>query len=250
MKGLCFCAVVLPVLGGCNLINANGLSLDYSFDAEHFTSPNLGDAKNPSATVPSVACSPTVTPDPCAAATSALPMGSNLTFSCGTAGSCVATAELRLLETVDFSKQMSFPKEAVQYGIDAVDIKRVAYFVMTNTLNVPVPAIDIYVAPHTAKDETDAKAVRLGTVASLPAKSVACADPIDSKGDSLAGSSPVCDVPLTDAGKSALASFAKDYKTPFQVIAHSVVTARAGDPLPTGSIDFYVRPTVGLSILK
>jgi hypothetical protein len=237
-------------VGGCNLVSTNGLSIEYSFDVEHFTSPKFGDDKNPQAAVPSVACQKGASPDPCAAASAMLPAGSSLSLTCGDQGGCVAIAELRKAETVDFSKQMSFPKEAVQYGVDAVDVKRVAYWVMTNTLNVTVPSIDVYVAPAAAKDEADPKAVRLGTVASLPAKSTVCADPKDPKGDPLAMGAQVCDVPITDAGKSALQALAKDYKTPFQVIAHTVMVAMPGTPLPSGMIDFYVRPTVGLSILK
>lgn len=250
MTKLWLFAPAVLLAAGCNLIDTRGLALEYSFDAEHFTSPKFGDDKNPSAAVPNVPCTKGAMPDVCQTATAQLPAGSNLTLTCGDQGSCVAVAELRKSETVDFSKQMSFPKEAIQYGVDAVEIKRVAYWVMTNTLNVAVPAIDVYVAPQAAKDETDPKAVRLGTVASLPAKSTVCADPKDGKGDPLANGAAVCDVPITDAGKAALAAFAKDYKTPFQVIAHTIVNAKAGDPLPSGSLDFYVRPTVGLSILK
>ena len=42
---------------------------------------------------------------------------------------------------------------------------------------------------------------------------------------------------------------AENFKTPFQVIAHAVIIARPGDPIPSGSIGFAVRPTVGLKIL-
>jgi hypothetical protein len=80
----------------------------------------------------------------------------------------------------------------------------------------------------------------------------ACADPADPIGDDAAKMimAPVCDVKLNDAGQSALATFVKDYQTPFQFIAHTRIVAHAGDPLPTGTIAFFVRPTVTFSVLQ
>jgi hypothetical protein len=235
-------------LWGCNLIDTKGVMLEYSLDAEHFASPHFGDASNPQ-TVPAIQCTKGAQPDTCVAAQAMLPADSNLRLACGDKGTCVAVAELRRSEKVDFSQQSAFPKDAVN-GIDAVELHRVAYWLMTNTLNVGTSSVDVYVAPQAAMDEADPKAVRLGGLAPVRARSTVCGDPQDLQGDPMAAPSAVCDLPVTAAGRAALVAFCKDYKTPFQVIAHSLMTAQAGEPLPTGMVDFYVRPTVGLTIFK
>lgn len=238
--------VLAVAVGGCGLVSSNTLSYDYAFDPQHFME-KLGDT---AATVPTMACDATASPDPCAALQSGLPMGA-ATLQCEASSStCIAVADVRLLYPVDLSMQ-SLPGPVVQYGVDNVTIQKVAYWVMTNTVNVPIPPIDLYVAPAAAKDEHDSRAVQIGSVAMLPAHSAVCADAADPKGDSSApNGTAVCDVKLTTQGELALGAFAKDYKTPFQFIAHTKLVAHGGDPLPTGTIDFYLRPTVSFSVLK
>jgi hypothetical protein len=242
------CVALSP---GCNLVNSAGIQTDYSFDALEYASPQFGDPSS-NATVPDVSCDPSGA-DVCASAGAMLPL-SNLSLSCDSAShKCVASAEVRASEPVDLSKQMetAFPQQAIQFGVDVVEVKRVTYWVDKNALNVPTPPIQIYVAPAAAKDERDAKAVLLATVAALQPKSNVCGDPAYAAGDPKApGGTPVCSAPLPQAGQDALASFVKDYKTPFQIIAHTIVVAKPGQPVPSGSISFSARPTVGLKILN
>src|SRR4051812_40440481 len=98
MKKYVVLSAVLSVLGGCGLVDSRNLSTDYSFDAQHFTSPTWGDDQSP-ATVPSVPC------NLCAAGAFG---DSGLQAICETtSNSCIAMAEIRLSETVDLSKQTS-----------------------------------------------------------------------------------------------------------------------------------------------
>ena len=161
---------------------------------------------------------------------------------------------MRLPQLIDLrTAQTALPSDAVQFGISAVAIDRIAYWVAAggNTLNVATPPFDLWVAPQTAMDEHDPSAVKVGSVASLPAGSDACGDMVDSKGDGMAGAQRVCDVPLTTAGQAALQGYIKNYKTaPFNLIVASTFTAHAGEPIPAGMLDFFVRPSVTLSILK
>jgi hypothetical protein len=235
-------------VGGCGLINANILHYDYDFDVEQF-SQSVGD-KNQSGTLPNIPCTVGASPDPCTAMS--LPAG--LTGAC-VDGSCQASADVRLSYPVDLSKANTpLPPAVLQYSIDHVSIKRIAYWVVHDGLNVPVPKIDLYVAAAGAKDETDRSAVQVGSVAMLPAKAVACADSVDSDAAAPSGKT-VCDVPLTDAGQAALANFVKQAaspstQVPFQLIAHTKVTAKAGDPIPSGDLQFAVHPSVSFSLLK
>lgn len=231
-------------LAGCGLVNSNTLSYDYSFDAQEFMQ-KVGDEHAATATVPQVACDPTAAQDACAIAGAQLPPGSAQLSCDATTHTCSAVIDVLLPYPVDLSMQ-SLPAPVVQYGIDKVSIKKIRYWVMTNTFNVDIPPIDLYVAASAAKTEGDPSAKKLGTVAKLPMHSSTCTDPADGTVDGLAA----CDISLTSDGQAALAAFVKDYKTPFQFIAHTKVVAHAGEPLPTGTIAFFVRPTVEFSVLK
>jgi hypothetical protein len=226
------------VTAGCNLVSSNTFTVPYAFDPEEYMQ-SLGTAMG---TFPDVPCTSDAD---CTAAQATLPQG--LTASCDTAGKqCKATSELRLSYPVNLSMQSNFPQAAVQVGIDFVDISKLKYWVVSNSVSVPTPPIDLYVAPASAK--TEAQGTHLGSLASLPAKSGMCKDPADT--DDAAMGLMVCDLPLDQAGKDALANFAKDYKNEFQIIAHATVSAKGGDPIPSGAIDFVIRPIIAIGIVR
>jgi hypothetical protein len=240
--------VVALCAGGCSLINSGTTGVDYSFDPQQF-SQKLGDPSMNGKLQP-IPCDPTSKMDACAMAQASL--GSTLArLACNaTTKSCEANVELRLPYPVDLSMQMtSLPPSVISYGVNNVTIKKIAYWVMTNTVNVSLPAIDLWVAPSAAKDENDPTAVKVGSVAGLPARS-GCVDAADKDGDPNAGQAAVCDLMLSSAGETALGTFVKNYQTPFQFIAHARFTVKAGEPLPTGTLDFFMRPTVTFTILK
>jgi hypothetical protein len=232
--------------GGCSLLNSGTIGYDYAFSPQEF-SQSLGDTT--SQKVPSVPCDPASKMDACAMAQANLP-STLARLSCDALSkSCIANVELRLPYPVDLSMQ-SLPPAVVMYGVNNVTIKKIAYWIVNNTVNMALPAIDLYVAPSTARDELDMNATKIASVAALPAGRMSCLDPADKDGDTAAGRYAVCDLPLSSAGEMALGNFVKNYQTPFQFIAHTKFTLHAGDPLPSGTIDFFVRPTVTFTILK
>lgn len=247
----CLYVAAVALTAGCSLVDSNGLHIGYSFDPQHFTE-NLGDPTN-AQTIPHVPCTAGASPDMCtqAATMANIPM-TMVDVICASGGDCGATASFTLPQKIDLRNAMTpVPKEAVQFGVSAVSIDKISYWVASNTLNTATPPVEIWVAPDTARDISDPAAVKLGTVASLAAKSSACADPVDSAGDSAAMGHMVCDVPLTDAGQKALAGFVKNFMmAPFQIFVHATLSADAGSPVPAGMLDLYVRPSVTLSILK
>ncbi len=235
------------VSAGCGLVNSNTLSQEYGFDPQSFME-NFGDPST-MATVPTVTCDPAAATDQCAMLLQPSMLGAS-TLSCdATSRMCAAAVDVRLPYPIDLSMQQNLPGAVVQYGVDKVSIERIAYWITNNQVNVEIPPIDLYVASAAAKDENDPSAKLVGTVAKLPPKSQ-CTDAADTGMEKVPAGVSVCDVKLSDAGQSALATFVKDYKTPFQFIAHTKVVEHAGDPLPTGVIAFYVRPWVQFSILK
>lgn len=235
-------------LAGCGLVNGKSISYDYSFDPQQFMQ-KLGDERT-MAVVPTMACDPAASPDPCAALGKQLPMPTAINMQCDAPSRvCIAVADVRLPYPVDLSQQ-SLPSPVVTYGVDTVSVKKVAYWIMTNTVNVALPPIDLYVASSAAKDEKDSSAKLVGSVSMLPAKSATCADAADHDASEPSMGAPVCDIMLSPTGQAAMALFIKDYKTPFQFIAHTKIVAKGGDPLPVGTISFFVRPTVSFSVLK
>ncbi len=237
-------------VAGCGLVNSNTLSYEYAFDPQQFMQ-KLGDDKSMT-TVPMQSCDPAASTDQCSQLQAALPAGTPAHLACDAATRmCAATVDVVLPYPVDLSQAMSpVPSPVVQYGVDHVSVEKIAYWIMTNTVNVDVPPIDLYVASSAAKDQNDASAKLVGTVSKLPARSAACTDSADTDKSEPSNGAPVCDVKLTDAGQATLAAFVKDYKTPFQFIAHTKIVAHGGDPVPTGTIAFFVRPTVMFSVLK
>jgi hypothetical protein len=235
-------------LAGCGLVNGKTLSYPYAFNAQEFTQKLVADGS--ATTVPTMACDAAASPDPCAMLQQQpVPAGTPKLQCDGPSHACIAVADVRLPYPIDLSQQ-SLPGPVVTYGVDTVSIDKVAYWIMTNTVNVAMPPIDLYVASSAAKDENDPSAKLIGSLAMLAAKSVACADPADHDTTEPSMGAAVCDVKLSETGQAAMALFVKDYKTPFQLIAHTRIVAKGGDPLPVGTIDFFVRPTVSFSVLK
>lgn len=246
LSSLCRLALVFAAgLGsGCSILSNDGLNLDYSFTPLDFQEKFEAVAGN----FPSVPCGSDSTVCEAAAAQLGDP---SISGACSIDGSntCSATVTMRLSYTINLSEQSGFPEQALQYGVRAVTLSKVTYWLSKNSLNTATPGIALYVAPETAIDETDSRAKLLGTVASVPAASDKCADAIDPAGDGAAPTgTQVCRVPLDDAGRTALQTFAVDYKTPFKILVYGKKTFSAGEPVPSGTLGFSVRPTVGLAI--
>lgn len=234
---------VLSFLPSCSLIASDALSLDYSFDALDFQEK----LETTAGTVPSIPCGGQLG-DTCGTLATMINDPSVSAFCDSSTNTCAATVEVRLSYTINLAQQSKFPAEAIKFGVRAATLSKVTYWIRQNTLSFATPPFEIFVAPETAVDERDQRAQKLGAMASLPSKSVACADMIDPAGDSAAAGAQVCRLPLDNAGRSALQTFAADYQTPFKLLVHGTGTLKAGDPIPTGTIGFSVRPTVALAI--
>jgi hypothetical protein len=238
--------VLSAAVTGCGLINSNILSTDYAFDAQEYRA-DLG--QNGDGKVPVVPCDPAAQPDPCAP----MQLGERIVAACDKdSARCVAVADVSLAYTVDSrTAKTPLPAPVVQYSIDHVRIKKLAYWLTRDELNVAVPPIDLYVAPVAAVDERDLKAEKIGSIAGLPAHASNCVDNVDKAGDPAANTSAVCDVELSETGQAALARYIKEYKsTPFKLIAHTRIVARGDEPVPSGMLEFVVRPTVTFSLLS
>jgi len=218
-------SVALPLVAaasaGCNLLD-QGLTIDYALPAQQFSQ----DFGSQGGTLPDVPCTT-------AAMCAALPKVQGATATCD-AGKCVLVADVRGAQTVDISQ--SVPSQVANAkAITSVQITAVKFWAPTNSLSFDTPPTDIYVGPSSIKTESDAGAVKMGTIPTIP------------KGTVIAMSAPQA-MSLTDAGRSTLAVLAQNYKTPFNVLAVGKVTIRGGQPVPSGRIDLAVQVSVGYKI--
>ena len=212
----------MVVLGatGCGLISADLTRVSfelptktYHFDTATWQLPATG-------TVPSVAC--TTAADCCG-----LP-GLDCTthqLSCD-AGMCA------LHEPVTVSQIMNLGQEVPQlHGAQSladVFISQIKYTV-ASTLNIPLPAVTIYLAPNGVGDPGDTRARKFGIVPPSPAATTT------------SGS-----VTLEADAQTTFAGYAQMLDTPFMFIASTTVVVTGGMPIPNGAADISVTGTVSV----
>ena len=214
---------------GCLSLANNALSIDYTLSPQEFNE-DFGSAQ-PS-TLPVVPCASDIT-------CKALPAQANATASCDLgAGKCILTVEVRSPpQTINLTQQSGFPATvANSSAVQDVQVNQVKFWAPTNTLSFNTPPIAVWVGPQSVMKETDAGAVQFGTI------------PTVAKGQPIQQASAQ-DVALSDAGKNSLGTFARSFKTPFNVLAVAQIIVHGGDPIPSGRIDLFVQPTVAFKII-
>ena len=109
----------------------------------------------------------------------------------------------------------------------SISISSIKYTVRSNTLNVDIPPLSIYLAPDGVTDPTDSRAQLFGTVPSIPA-----------------GSMPSGNVQLEPNAASTFQMFTSNLATPFEIITAATVVIGAGTPVPTGAITIDVTGAI------
>ena len=130
---------------------------------------------------------------------------------------------------------MDLGKEAPELGsvTGSVDINvdRINYTVTTNTLNVDVPPISLFLAPAGVTDPADSRVMLFGTVPAVPA------------GQTASGQ-----VQLSSTSGTVFKSFTRDLSMPFNFIAATTVTIASGAGVPSGRIVFSVTGRLSASL--
>ena len=215
---------MLATLGlvGCGLISTDitRLTFDlptqtYTFDTAQWNIPPALDG----AAFPSFPC--TVDNDCCAPASLA---GLDCTMpklSC-MSGSCAASLPESQATMINLSTDV-MPSLSSYTSLVSISISSIKYAVRSNTLNVDVPPLSIYLAPNGVTDPTDSRAQLFGTVPKIPA-----------------GSMPTGNVQLVSNAPALFQMFTSNLATPFEIIAAATVVIGAGTPVPTGAITIAV----------
>jgi hypothetical protein len=187
------------------------------------------DMGNTSGNVPDVSCT---SPSEC----NQVPLPQGGTAGCE-GGKCVATAEVRLAQSINLSEQADFPAAVASAPqITVVAIKHINLWAASNTLSFDSPLLDVYVGPGSMQRETDAGAVKLGTVPSFKAGETNCSE------------AAPCKMAITSEGGRALANRALDFRTPFALLVVAKIKASTGQAVPRGRIDLRVQPVISFTL--
>jgi hypothetical protein len=219
---------MLATLGlvGCGLISTDITKVTFDLPTETYTfdtaqwniPPALDGAVFPSVPCPSGA-------DCCA-------LGTAVGLSCTTtplscmSGSCGATLPESQATMINLSTDV-MPSLSSYTSLVSISISSIKYTVRSNTLNVDVPPLSIYLAPNGVTDPTDSRAQLFGTVPTIPA-----------------GSTPTGNVQLVSNAASVFQMFTSNLSTPFEIITAATVVIGAGTPVPTGAITIAVTGAI------
>jgi hypothetical protein len=228
-KGLII--LVVLVVSSCGLIDPNIADFDLNLPKREFTVDTAqwklpGDRSD----VPPVACVAEA-PEFCASAMSALGFCKD--------GSCTADCDgqnCQIHVRVSLSHEFDLARESPELGtIDnqsriSVTVKEVAFAVTENSLNVPTPPFNLWLAPQGVLTVPDEKARLVGRIESIAAK------------ETRAGN-----VDMGSDGRRHLEEFMANYDTRFTAIVEGTVDVKAGTPLPTGKLVGAVQVTAKAS---
>lgn len=216
------------VSGGCGLIDSDITSVKFDLPVKSYTF-DTGQAGStfPTASLPSIPCS-TAT-ECCTAAMLAAP-----TLDCGTVicdaatSTCAVTATIETpppQQTIDLKMEVSALSGYSSQSVLDVTINRISYDISANTLNIDLPAVELFVADQGATNTAHPSARRFGTV------------PPTAAGVTLTGG----DVTLNPQGQEAFKQHAHNFGTPFVFMARSRVVVAGGTPVPMGAITLTIR---------
>lgn len=147
-------------------------------------------------------------------------------------GECTATCEASNCQAhvaIGLFQPFNLAVDAPEYQtIDeqtaiSVTVDAVEFVVEQNTLNMPVPPLQVYMAPIDVTEATDARASLVGTVSSVQP-----------------GQTGTVTMTIDAAGEAVLATYMENFRTAFNVIVAATVDISAGQPVPEGMLQGYV----------
>jgi hypothetical protein len=139
---------------------------------------------------------------------------------------CTATVPVTQKQMLNFGQEV--PELQSFTGILKIKVKRISYLVMTNTLTVDLPDVDLYLGPASAMKWDDPGVVKFGTLPAIQA-----------------GTTPGGDVQLVDGAEGILQRFTEDITQPISFIASTMLRVTR---TPTGRIDLLVSGKLAASL--
>jgi len=221
-------ALLVVALAGCGLVSRDVTTVAFDLPPKSYAFDTNGVGwKVPTGAFPVVPCGagqlvadcchpPAPAPQPDCAVTP---------LSCDS-GVCTLRFPVSVSQQVDLKQEVPELANVQSQSLVDIYVSQVRYSV-TSTLNVPLPSIDLYVAPDGVTSAMDPAAQLFGTVPETP--------PMTS------GDGNVDIVPDAD---SVFAQYAHALGTPFNFIATTTVVVPSGSPIPNGRVEVTVTGQV------
>jgi hypothetical protein len=144
-------------------------------------------------------------------------------LSCDANGTCALTFTYDQVQLIDLAREV--PSLASSKGtiFSQVLLKSIDVGIDTNTMNVTLPPVNIFLAPSTVSSAGNPAAKKVATVSMKTP-----------------GYTGTESVPLDDAAQQLFSMYARDFQTPFNIIISTDVVIAAGSVVPKGRLDFRV----------
>jgi hypothetical protein len=139
-------------------------------------------------------------------------------------GVCGIEFPLEVANTIDLAKEAPELAGNMQV-VSEITLKSLEYTIV-NTVGVEMPPVKLYIAPKTTTTASGAGAQFIGETPKAP------------KGTTMQTQETPADA------QKAFAMYAKDVKTPFNIIAKTTMSILSGTPISQGQIDIKVTGTV------
>jgi len=215
-------AALLTVAFGCGLVSSDITKIGFDLPPKHYVF-DTATFQLPAATLPTVPCASDA--ECCAAA-------GILGYDCATnpplicdSGACAAVITVETPPaTINLKQEVPELSGINSQSLVDVSISRITYHV-ASTMNVDLPAVELYLAPDGATSTSDPGASRFGTVPVTPA------------GATINGGQVVLD----PSAESTFSGYAHNFGTPFTFLGKTTVIVRGGEPIPAGRVEITVQ---------
>lgn len=218
----------LVLMAGCGLVSSDIATLTFQIPPKSFsfdTSSSMW--KAPPGSFPPVPCGAGQVVTDCCHPPAPAPSPDCMATPLACEDSvCALEFPVSISQKIDLKAEVPSLMNLGSQSLADVSIKRVQYTI-ASTMNVPLPPIQIFIAPDGVTSAADASAKKFGTVPATPAMSTSSGD-----------------VVLDPAGQAAFTQYAHQLGTPFNLIATTTMVVAPDKPVPTGKVDATVTGTV------
>jgi hypothetical protein len=168
----------------------------------------------------------------------ALPAGlPNQAIPCGTcpagltcvSGVCSAQFPLRVAQSINLKMEVGVLSSVNSQTLADLTLESMSYDVM-NTSNIPIPVIELFLAPSNVTDPSDPSAQKFGSIPAIAANSHAMGDVVKEPG-----------------ADALFTMYGQNFGTPFNFIAQTNVVVPTGTT-PMGMVDITINGTIAAKL--
>jgi hypothetical protein len=139
------------------------------------------------------------------------------------AGTCALSFTYDQVQVIDLAREVPSLANSKGQVFSQVLLKTIDIGIDSNTMNVTLPPVNIYLAPASVMTASNPMAKKVATVSMKTP-----------------GFTGMESIPLDDAAQQLFSGYARDFQTPFNIIISTDVVLKAGSVIPKGQLDFRV----------